>query len=85
MYSWEKSNKPSDSINHRAICLPATQLSASSKEHCPMELISELVSFEGKTLVKLCAENVKLHAMNAYHRAVVQLYISSTSTPDKGE
>lgn len=40
-----------------------------------MDLISELVSFEGKTLVKLCAENVKLHAMNAY----------STSTPDKDE
>jgi len=32
-----------------------------------MDLISELVSFEGKTLVKLCAENVtcKLHATNA--------------------
>jgi len=65
MYSWGKSNKTYDSINHREICLLATQLSASSKEHCPMDLINELVSFEGKTLVKLCAENVKLHAMNA--------------------
>ena len=50
-----------------------------------MDLISELVSFESKTLVKLCAENVKLHAMNAYCIAVVQLYIFWTSTPDIGE
>lgn len=85
MYSSEKNNKPSDSINHREICLPVTQLSASSKEHCPMDLISQLVSFEGKTLVKLCAENVKLYAMNTYHRAVVQLYIFSTSTSNKCE
>jgi hypothetical protein len=38
-----------------------------------------------KALVKLSAEDVKLQAMNAYRRVVVQLYIFSTSTPDKGE
>jgi hypothetical protein len=31
-----------------------------------MDLISELISYEGKTLVKLCAENVKPHAMKAH-------------------
>jgi hypothetical protein len=50
-----------------------------------MDLISELVNCEGKNLVKLCAENVKLHAMNAYRIVVVQLYIFSNSTPHKGE
>ena len=42
-----------------------------------MDFMSELASYVSKTLVKLCTENVKPHAMKAYCRVMVQLHIYS--------